>query len=1088
MTRFFIDRPIFAWVIAIVVMLCGVVAIKTLPIAQYPAIAPPAVAISASYPGASAKTVEDTVTQVIEQKMKGLDHLSYIASTSDSVGNVTITLTFENGTDPDTAQVQVQNKLALATPLLPQTVQQLGVQVTKSSTNFLVVLAFISADGRLSSADLADYVAAHVVDPISRVEGVGDTTLFGSQYAMRIWLDPDRLNSFKLTPADVSTALQAQNAQISAGQLGGVPNTGSEQLNATIMAQTRLTSAAEFGSILLRTQTDGSRVRLSDVARIELGSESYDTVSRFNGKPATGLAIKLATGANALATVRAVNAKLDELRPFFPSGMEAVVPYDTTPFVRIAIEEVVKTLVEAVALVFLVMYLFLQNWRATLIPTIAVPVVLLGTFGVLALFSYSINTLTMFAMVLAIGLLVDDAIVVVENVERVMAEEGLAARAATYKSMEQISGALIGVALVLAAVFVPMAFFSGSVGVIYRQFSVTMVAAMSLSVLTALILTPALCATLLKPPPPGGHAGENGGKGGKGGTRQMGFFGAFNRGFASGERRYRGVVGHVLAHPLPYMGVYAAILALVVLGYTHVPGGFLPDEDQGTIFAIVQLPPGATQDQTSQVLAKVEHHFLVDEKAAVESIFTVAGFSFAGSGQNAGFAFVKLRPWSERSSAKLGVDAVIARAFGSFAAIRNASVFAVAPPAVSELGNASGFDLELVDRANLGHAALMAARSSLLASARADERLVALRANGFEDAPELHVAIDWQKATSLGLSVADINQTFSTAWGSNYINDFLDRGRVKKVFLQGDAPFRMLPEDIDRWYVRNQAGTMVPFAAIASASWGIGSPRLERYDGLPSAEILGMAKPGAASSGEAMVIMESLAARLPQGIGVSWTGISREERAAGSEVLLLYAASILVVFLCLAALYESWTIPLSVVLVVPLGVLGTLVAALLTWKLKDVYFQVGLLTTVGLAAKNAILIVEFAKDRRAEGSDLISAALEAARLRLRPILMTSLAFMLGVMPLMLGHGAGAGAQNALGTAVFGGMASATLLALVFVPLFFVVVMRAFASDAGPAGRADSSTSGARGVLGGREVHAPPEYPTRPLSAPPGDLA
>ncbi|MEA9753982.1 efflux RND transporter permease subunit [Xanthomonas campestris pv. raphani] len=1034
MARFFIDRPIFAWVLAIIVMLAGILSIATLPIAQYPSIAPPAVAITANYPGASAQTLEDTVTQVIEQKMKGLDNLSYMASTSESSGAVTITLTFENGTDPDTAQVQVQNKLSLATALLPQEVQQQGVTVTKSATNFLNVLAFTSEDGSMSDSDLSDYVAANVQETISRVQGVGDTTLFGSQYSMRIWLDPDKLNNFNLTPVDVRAAIQAQNAQVSAGQLGALPAVANQQLNATITAQTRLKTAEEFENILLRTRTDGSQVRLRDVARIELGSESYNTVGRYNGKPAAGLAIKLATGANALDTVRAIDKSLEEQEKFFPPGMKVQKPYDTTPFVRISIEQVVHTLVEAVVLVFLVMYLFLQNFRATLIPTIAVPVVLLGTFGVLAVFGFTINTLTMFAMVLAIGLLVDDAIVVVENVERVMAEEQLSPKEATRKSMDQITGALVGVALVLAAVFVPMAFFGGSTGVIYRQFSITIVSAMTLSVLVAMVLTPALCATLLKP----GH-----------GMATTGFFGWFNRVFDRSNGRYQGVVRHMLGKGWRYMIAYVVIVALVVVGFMKTPAGFLPDEDQGTLFVLVQLPPGATDARTGAVLKQVEHHFLVDQKDSVAGIFAVSGFSFAGTGQNVGFAFVKLRPWDERTGKGQSVTDVAAKAGAFFATLRDAQVFAVAPPAVSELGNATGFDLMLQDRANLGHAALMQARNQLLAELSQDKRLVAVRPNGQEDMPEFKLEIDPHKAEAMGVSIADINNTFSSAWGSTYVNDFIDKGRVKKVMLQADAPYRMNPQDIDRWFVRNSAGTMVPFNAFATARWTQGSPRLERYNSLPSVEILGMALPGAASSGQAMQIVEAAAAKLPAGIGFEWTGLSRQEKASTGQTGLLYGLSILIVFLCLAALYESWSIPFSVILVVPLGVFGTLVAAVLTWKMNDVYFQVGLLTTIGLASKNAILIVEFAKELHEGGKSLVAAALEAARMRLRPILMTSLAFILGVVPLVLTSGAGAGAQHALGTAVIGGMISGTVLAIFFVPLFFVLVRGLFERRAQP---------------------------------------
>ncbi|WP_122554306.1 efflux RND transporter permease subunit [Pseudomonas viridiflava] len=1029
MSRFFIDRPIFAWVLAIIVMLAGIMAILTLPIAQYPTIAPPAIAITANYPGASAKTLEDTVTQVIEQKMKGLDRLSYIASTSESSGSVTITLTFENGTDADTAQVQVQNKLTLATPLLPSEVQQQGVQVVKSSTNFLNILAFTSEDGRMNGADLSDYVSANIQEAIGRVDGVGDTTLFGAQYAMRIWIDPDKLASYKMTPIDVRNAIQAQNVQVSSGQLGALPAAGNQQLNATITSQTRLQTAEQFEDILLRTETDGSQVRLRDVAKVELGSESYSNTSRFNGKPAAGLAIKLATGANALDTVKAIDARIEELKPYWPEGVRVQKPYDITPFVRISIEEVVRTLVEAIVLVFLVMYLFLQNFRATLIPTIAVPVVLLGTFGVLAVFGYSINTLTMFAMVLAIGLLVDDAIVVVENVERVMSEEGLEPKAAARQSMEQISGALVGIALVLAAVFIPMAFFSGSSGVIYRQFSITIVSAMTLSVLVAMILTPALCATLLKP------VGINHGQ------ERRGFFGWFNRVFDRGSNRYQGVVGHMLVRPWRYMIGYGVIVVLVMLGFSKLPVGFLPDEDQGTLFALIQLPPSATEKRTDEVLRQVEQHFMVDEKDAVSGVFTVSGFSFAGSGQNIGLAFVKLRPWNERSDESLTVTQVTARAWQAFSGIRDALIVPFAPPAVSELGNATGFDLMLQDRGNLGHDALMKARNQLLEKLSKDPRLVAVRANGQENAPEFRLQIDAHKAGTLGLSMSDINDTFSMAWGSNYVNDFLDQGRVKKVMLQAEAPFRMLPQDIGRWYVRNSAGTMVSFAAFAKAEWTSGSPRLERYNGVSSIEILGMALPGQASSGEALAIVEAAVAELPPGFGFEWTGLSRQEKASTGQTTLLYSLSILFVFLCLAALYESWSVPLSVIMVIPLGVFGVLLGAVLTWKMNDVYFQVGLLTTIGLAAKNAILIVEFAKDLHDRGTGIIEATLQATRMRLRPILMTSFAFILGVLPLVLSSGAGAGAQNALGVAVTGGMLSGTILALFFVPLFFILVYR-----------------------------------------------
>ena len=1044
MSRFFIDRPIFAWVIAIVIMLAGVLAIRTLAVSQYPPIAPPAVSISANYPGASAKTVEDTVTQVIEQKMKGIDHLTYMSSNSDSTGNVSITLTFDAGTDPDIAQVQVQNKLALATPLLPQEVQRQGVQVAKASTNFLMVVGFVSEDGSMSDIDLGDYVSANVQDAIARVNGVGEVQVFGTQYSMRIWLDPAKLHNFKLTPAEVSAAITAQNAQVSAGQLGGMPAVQGQQLNATVTAQSRLQTPEQFGEILLRTTSDGATVRLRDVARIELGGEAYDIVARYDGKPATGIAVKLATGANALATAEAVKAKVHELEKFFPQGMKVVIPYDTTPFVKISIEEVVKTLIEAIVLVFLVMYLFLQNFRATLIPTIAVPVVLLGTFGVLAAFGFSINTLTMFGMVLAIGLLVDDAIVVVENVERVMTEEGLSPKEATRKSMGQITGALIGIALVLSAVFVPMAFFGGSTGVIYRQFSITIVSSMVLSVVVALILTPALCATLLKPVEKGHSAGEGGLLGG--------FFGWFNRVFERTNDRSQSIVSRMLGSSRRYLVLYGLIVVGMGALFVRLPTAFLPDEDQGFLMSQVMLPAGATTERTLGVIKQVEHHFLQEE--AVQSVFTVTGFSFGGRGQNSGLAFINLKDWSERKRPDLKVNAVAGKAMGRFMGIRDAMVFAFAPPAVVELGNASGFDFQLQDRAGLGHEKLMEARNQLLGMASQNPALVGVRPNGQEDTPEFKLDIDQAKAGALGLSLADINSVLQTAWGSSYVNDFIDKGRVKKVYLQGDASSRMQPEDLNKWYVKNSAGDMVPFSAFASAHWAYGSPRLERYNGLSSAEILGAPAPGR-STGDAMAAMEEMAAKLPAGIGFEWTGLSYQERMSGSQAPALYAISLLVVFLCLAALYESWSIPFSVMLVVPLGVVGALIAASLRGLSNDVFFQVGLLTTIGLSAKNAILIVEFAKEQMEAGRGLIEATLEAVRLRLRPIVMTSLAFILGVLPLAISSGAGSGAQNAIGIGVMGGMISATVLAVLFVPVFFVVVRRLFKGKA-PAKADDAS--------------------------------
>jgi len=1036
LSRFFIDRPIFAWVVAIVIMMAGALAIRTLPIAQYPDIALPQVAIQAVYPGASAKTVEDSVTQVIEQKMKGLDGLEYINSASDGTGSATITLTFEAGTDIDIAQVQVQNKLQTATALLPQEVQQQGLSVVKSTRNFLMVVALYATDGKASNADLADYLAAKLQDPISRVDGVGDVQLFGAQYAMRIWLDPDRLASRSLTPADVITAIRAQNAQVSAGQLGGTPALPGTALNATISAQSRLQTPAQFEQIILKDTGGGTHVYLRDVARVELGAENYNSLSKYNGKSAAGLAIKLAPGGNALDTAEAVKAKLAELSKVFPPGIGYEIPVDSTPFVEQSIEEVVKTLVEAVILVFVVMFLFLQNWRATLIPTIAVPVVLLGTFGVLAVFGYSINTLTMFGLVLAIGLLVDDAIVVVENVERVMSEEGLSPKEATRKSMDEITGALIGVALVLAAVFVPMAFFGGSQGVIYRQFSITLVSAMVLSVLVALVLTPALCATLLKPVDKGHEISKRG------------FFGWFNRNFDHASHRYQGQVRGILGKGGRWMAVYGAILLVMALLFLRLPSAFLPEEDQGTIYTLVQLPPGATEERTQAVLKQVADHYLKDEAESVEAVFTVSGFSFAGAGQNAGIAFVRMKDFEERKSADRKVQAVAQRAMGKFSQIRDAMVFAVVPPAVPELGNASGFDFQLQDTGGVGHEALMAARNQLLGMAGQDPKLAGVRPNGQDDTPEFAIDVDQAKAGAMGLTTADINATLSTALGGSYVNDFMDRGRVKKVFVQADAPFRMKPEDLDRWYVRNAAGQMAPFSAFASSHWTIGSPRLERYNGLPAVSIQGAPAPGQ-SSGQAMQAMEAIAAKLPPGIGYEWTGLSLQEREAGAQAPALYALSILVVFLLLAALYESWTIPLSVILVIPLGIVGALLATAARGLSNDIYFQVGLLTTMGLAAKNAILIVEFAKDRFEAGATLIDATLEAVRIRLRPIIMTSLAFMFGVLPLAISNGPGSGSQHAIGTGVIGGMLSAVILGIFFVPLFFVLVQRYLGRKAGP---------------------------------------
>ena len=1027
MVNFFIDRPIFAWVIAIVIMLAGGLAVAILPVAQYPSIAPPAISITVTYPGASAETVQNTVTQVIEQQMSGLDHLLYFSSESDKDGSMTITLYFEQGTNPDISQVQVQNKLQLATPLLPTEVQLQGLRVAKATRNFLVVVGFVSTDGSMSGPDIGDYVASHVQDPISRTRGVGDNQLFGAQYAMRIWLDPARLNNFGLTPEDVRNALQAQNVQVASGEIGGLPAVRGQRLNVTIIGPQRLQTAAQFSRILLRVNTNGSQVLLRDVARISLGAENYSVSTKYNGLAAAGLAIKLAPGANALDTQKAINATLEQLQPFFPPGLKAVYPFDTTPFVRISIEEVLKTLFAAVVLVFIVMYVFLQNFRATLIPTIAVPVVLLGTFGILAIAGYSINTLTMFGMVLAIGLLVDDAIVVVENVERVMEEERVPPRQAARKSMAQITGALVGIALVLSAVFLPMAFFSGSTGVIYRQFSITIVSAMALSVMVALILTPALCATLLKP----SEEGEL--------MHHDGVFGWFNRNFDRMNHGYTQAVGHVTRRTGRYLLVYLAITVLMGVLFFMIPKSFLPDEDQGVLFSQVVAPPGTPAEVTEKVLDQVREHFL--QESGVRSVFTVSGFSFGGRGQGSGLAFVSLKGWgAERGKGDNSAGAIVARANKYFASIRGAQVAAFAPPAVFELGNATGFDFELIDRASVGHETLMAARAKLLEAAAKNPAIGMLRANGLDDEPQYQLDIDWEKASALGLSIAEISGTVAAGWGSSFVNQFIDRGRVKKVFIQGDADTRMLPQDLDRWYVRNASRQMIPFSAFATAHWTYGSPKLERYNGSASLEFLGSPAPGR-SSGDALQAMEGLAAQMPKGIGFDWTGLSYEERLSGSQAPMLYVISLAIVFLCLAALYESWSIPVAVMLVVPLGIIGTVLATLLRGLNNDVFFQVGLLTTVGLASKNAILIVEFAKENHDQGMELIEATVTAARQRLRPILMTSLAFILGVLPLAIATGAGAGGRTAIGTGVIGGMLTATVLAVFLVPVFFVSIRR-----------------------------------------------
>ncbi|KAA0891288.1 efflux RND transporter permease subunit [Oryzomonas rubra] len=1034
MPRFFINRPIFAWVIAIMIMLAGLLAIKTLPVSQYPPIAPPQITINATYPGASAQTVQDTVTQVVEQKLNGIDNLIYMASTSDSAGAVAINLTFKAGTDPNIAQVQVQNKLQLATPLLPQVVQKQGISVVKSTRNYLILVGLVSEDGSMDRFGLTDYLVSNVQDIVSRLEGVGELQVFGSQNAMRIWLNPTKLNNYKLTSTDVSNAVTAQNAQVSAGQFGGTPAMQGQQLNATITARTLLQTPEQFGEIILRTNSDGSTVKLKDVAECKIGTESYDINGFYKGKPVGMMAIRLAAGANALDTATRIKAKMTELSKFFPAGVKVAYPYDTTPFVKISIEEVVKTLFEAVFLVFIIMFVFLQNIRATLIPTIAVPVVLLGTFGVLSACGFSINTLTMFALVIVIGLLVDDAIVVVENVERIMSEEGLPPKEATIKSMGQITGALWGIVTVLTAVFTPMAFFGGSTGVIYRQFSITIVSAMILSVVLAMTLTPALCATLLKPVAKGHVPGESG--------WFKTPFHLFNNWFDRRREQYEGLVGRSFGKPLRYLVVYGAIVACMAVLFLRLPTAFLPDEDQGFLICQIQLPAGATEERTIQVIHQLEKHFNEQEQKTVESVVTVAGISFAGRGQNMGLAFVKLKDWKLRQSPDLKAPAIAGRAMGAFSKIKDGLVFAISPPAVIELGQANGFDFMLQDRSGVGHEKLMEARNQLLGMAAKNPKLVAVRPNGQDDSPQFKLDIDDVRAGAQGVALADVNSVLATAWGSSYVNDFLENGRVKKVYLQSDAKYRMVPEDINTWYVTNKNGDMVPFSSFATARWQYGSPRLERYNGISSVEIQGQAATGV-STGEAMAEMEKMAAQLPPGIGYEWTGLSYEEKQAGAQAPALYAISLIVVFLSVAALYESWTIPFVNLLMLPLGLVGAVTAVTLRVLPNDIYLQIGLLTTVGLSTKNAILIIQFIKSEMHQGLGLVEATLAAVKIRLRPVLMTSLAFFFGTLPLALTKGAGAGAQNAIGTAVTGGLLSATFIDLIFIPFFFVLVSRLF---------------------------------------------
>ncbi|WP_419785654.1 efflux RND transporter permease subunit [Pseudodesulfovibrio sp.] len=1028
MSEFFIRRPIFAWVIAIVIMLSGLLALDTLSISQYPDIAPTTVRITSSYPGADAVTVENSVTKVIEQGMTGIDNLDYMTSTSTSTGRTEISLTFTNAANPDVAQMQVQNKLQQIEAQLPDVVQSNGLSVTKSSASFLMVAGFVSTDGQMNSVDIADFVDSSLNDTLKRVEGVGDTRLFSSAYAMRVWLDPDKLAEYQLMPGDVATAIQAQNTQISAGQLGGLPTIKGQQLNATITARSRLQTPEQFRKIILKSSSDGSVVQLGDVARVELGAESYTTTSDYNGLPTASLAIQLATGANAIQTAKAVEEAIVKLKPTFPPGIDVVYPYDTTPFVLLSIHDVLETLVEAIILVFLVMLLFLQNIRATFIPTIAVPVVLLGTFAVLSIFGYSLNTLTMFAMVLAIGLLVDDAIVVVENVERVMATEGLSPREATRKSMKEISGALVGIATVLSAVFVPMAFFGGSVGVIYRQFSITIVSAMVLSVLVALILTPALCASILKP-----H---------KQGETKFRFFSWFNRVFDKSTEAYTNGTAWILRRTGRFIAIFLLITVAMGWLFVKLPSSFLPLEDQGILIASVQLPVGSTKNRTVRVMKQVRDYFLNDEKDAVEGILSVLGFNFSGSGQNVAIAFIRLKPFDERDNPALSAQAVAGRAMRHFFQNKSARIFALAPPAIHGMGNSNGFDFYLKDINGAGHHKLMEVRNQLLGMAAQSPLLANSRPNGQEDQPQYHIDIDQGKASALGLSFADINTTLSTAWGSDYVNDFIDRGRVKPVYVQGDGPFRMQPEDVNRWFVRNSSGGMVPFSSFSSGRWMFNSPRLERYDGSSAVEIQGQAAQGV-SSGDAMLEMERLVSKLPAGFSLEWTGLSAQEKLSGNQAAPLYAISVLVVFLCLAALYESWSIPFAVILSVPIGIFGALAAATLFGQNNDVYFKVGLLTTIGLAAKNAILIVEFAVAQQEEGKGVVEATLIAAKQRLRPILMTSFAFILGVLPLAVASGAGSGAQNSVGIGVMGGMIAATILGVFFIPLLYVGLRKVF---------------------------------------------
>ncbi|MBK0032277.1 efflux RND transporter permease subunit [Erwinia sp. S43] len=1027
MSKFFIERPVFAWVVAILVMLIGGLSIFTLPINQYPNISPPAISVQVTYPGASAETVQNTSVQVIEQQLNGIDNLRYIESQSNSDGSATIIVTFNQGTNPDIAQVQVQNKVSLAESQLPDEVVKQGINVRKYQANFMLVVSLIADSGQMSNGDLADLLVSKLQDSIARSNGVGDFIVMGSEYGMRIWLDPAKLYQFQLVPSDVTNAINKQNVQVSSGKLAGLPSVEGAKFSATIVGKTRFQKVAQFENILLKVNPDGSQVRIRDVGGVDLGPQDYSISATYNGKPSAGIALRLASGANVLDAIDGVRQTVENAMPSLPPGVIVKYPYDTSPVVSASIEEVVKTLFEAIVLVFFVMLIFLQNLRATLITTMVVPVVLLGTFGVLAACGYTINTLTMFGMVLAIGLLVDDAIVVVENVERVMHEEGLDPKAATIKSMEQIQGALFGIAMVLSAVLLPMAFFAGSTGVIYRQFSITIVSAMALSVLMAMIFTPALCATILKP------ASED--------HKDKGIAGWFNRKFDAGTLKYTRSVGTVISRRSLFLVIYLAMVVATGVLFMRVPTSFLPDEDQGVLMMQVTLPANAASERTQEVINDMEEWLLKNPE--VMSVFSPNGFSFSGRGENTAMSFVLLKPWSERNSEQ-SVQKLAARAMAHFSKSKDARIYALVPPAVMELGNATGFDFFLQDTQNKGHAALMAARNQFLAMAAKDKRLFATRPNGMEDEPQYHLIIDDERARALGLNLGDINDTLSIAWGSSYVNQFTYGGRVKKVYVQGNAGSRVTPEDLKKWYFRNSSGTMVPYTAFGKGEWQYGSPRYERFNGISAVEIMGSPAPGY-SSGEAVKAVKEIAAKLPPGFKVEWHGLSYEEQMSGSQTPALYTISLIVVFLCLAALYESWSIPFSVILVVPLGVLGTVLAVTMRGLENDVFFQVGLLTTVGLAAKNAILIVEFAKDlHEKEGMGLVEAAIEAAKLRIRPIIMTSMAFILGVMPLMISHGAGAGSQHSIGTAVVGGMFTATFLAIYFVPMFYVVVSQLFA--------------------------------------------